>query len=187
MSVTRPLLTAGLLFLLTSCGYLSENPKAALEQQWLQQDPQIAEAVKQIREQGLAAVAGSAEAGTVAACVASRLAADPMGKLITVEGALVESAKVAQLLADIEQVFSQELSFDSVAALLEQGADAAAYAKTLVDQQGIEQALQTLKTLVSQTQQFASKDLGGHLQALISTCRAYEVEETTPAADASKT
>ena len=66
MSVTRPLLTAGLIFLLTSCGYLSENPKAALEQQWLQQDPQIAEAVKQIREQGLAAVAGSAEAGTVA-------------------------------------------------------------------------------------------------------------------------
>jgi hypothetical protein len=110
-----------------------------------------------------------------------------MGKLITVEGALVESAKVAQLLSDIEQVFSQELSFDSVAAMLEQGADAAAYAKTLIDQQGLEQALATLKTLVSQTQQFASKDLGGHLQALISTCKAYEVKETTPAADASKT
>lgn len=187
MSVTRPLFTAGLLFLLTSCGYLSENPKTALEQQWLQQDPQIAEAVKQIREQGLAAVAGSAEAGTVAACVASRLAADPMGKLITVEGALAESAKVAKLLADIEQMFSQELNFNSVAALLEQGADAAAYAKTLIEQQGMEQALATLKTLVAQSQQFASQDLGGHLQALISTCKAYEVPTEAPADAANKT
>lgn len=187
MSITRPLFTAGMLFLLTSCGYLEENPKTALEQQWLQQDPQIAEAVKQIREQGLAAVAGSAEAGTVAACVASRLAADPMGKLITVEGALVESAKVAKLLADIEQVFSQEMSFDSLASMLEQGADVAAYAKTLIDQQGLEQALATLKGLVEQSQQFASKDLGGHLQAVISTCKAYEVTETTPEAAANKT
>lgn len=184
---TRPLITATLLFFLTSCGYLSENPKAALEQQWLQKDPQLAEAVKQIREQGLAAVAGSAEAGTVAACVAGRLAADPMGKLITVEGALVESAKVAKLLADIEQMFSQELSFDSVAAMLEQGADAAAYASTLIDQQGVEQALQTLKTLVQQSQQFATQDLGAHLQALISTCKSYEVQESTPAAAANKT
>ena len=187
MPMTRPLITAGMLFLLTSCGYLAEDQKAALEQQWLQQDPQIAEAVKQIREQGLAAVAGSAEAGTVAACVASRLAADPMGKLITVEGALAESAKVAKLLADIEQVFSQELSFDSVASLLEQGADAAAYATTLIDQQGVEQALATLKTLAAQSQQFATQDLGGHLQTLISTCKAYEVTEPAPEAEAAKT
>ena len=54
---------------------------------------------------------------------------------------------------------------------------------TLIDQQGLEQALTTLKTLVAQSQQFASKDLGGHLQALISTCKSYETD-TPPAAAA---
>jgi len=187
MHKTRPLITASFLLLLTSCGYLSENPQTALEQQWLQKDPQLADAVKQIREQGLAAVAGSAEAGSMAACVAERLAADPMGKLINVEGALVESAQVAKLLADIEKMFSQELSFDSVAGLLEQGADAAAYAKTLIDQQGIEQALASLKTLTEQSQQFASQDLGGHLQALISTCKSHEVPPAAAEDNANKT
>ena len=179
MSVTRPLFTAGLLFLLTSCGYLSENPKAALEQQWLQQDPQIAEAVKQIREQGLAAVAESAEAGTVAACVASRLAADPMGKLITVEGALAESAKVAQLLADLEQLLQQDFSFEQLASTLEKGAAAAAYAKTLIDQQGLEQALQTLKQMVSASSAVAQQDLGAHLQSLLQSCQTAAPAETT--------
>lgn len=175
MRVLRGALAASVLLSVSACGYLAEDPKVALEQEWLAKDAEIAAAVAQIREQGLAAVANSAEQGAVATCVASRLAADPMGKLITVEGALVESAKIATLLANIEQFFSQEFDLASVASLFEQGADAAAYAKTLIEQQGVEQALQSLKTLVEQSQQFASQDLGGHLQALVSTCKSYEV------------
>jgi hypothetical protein len=167
----RPIVALSVLVSMTGCGYFSEDPKNAAEQQWLLQQPEIATAIAQIREQGLQAVAQSAESGTVAACVASRLTADPMGKLISVEGALVESAQVAKLLADMEQLFSQEMSLNSVASMLEQGADAAAYAKTIISQQGFEQALQTLKTLAQQSQNFATQDLGGHLQQVISNCQ----------------
>lgn len=167
----RPIVALSVLVSMTGCGYFSEDPKNAAEQQWLLQQPEIATAIAQIREQGLQTVAQSAESGTVAACVASRLAADPMGKLISVEGALVESAQVAKLLADMEQLFSQEISLNSVASMLEQGADAAAYAKTIISQQGFEQALQTLKTLAQQSQTFATQDLGGHLQQVISNCQ----------------
>ena len=167
----RPLLALSVLVAMTGCGYLGEDPKNAQEQQWLMQDPEMAKAIAQIREQGLQAVAQSAESGTVAACVAKNLAADPMGKLISVEGALVESAQVAKLLADMEQLFSEEISLNTVTSMLEQGADVAAYAKTLISQQGFEQAMQTLTTLAQQTQNFATQDLGGHLQEVISSCK----------------
>jgi len=102
--------------------------------------------------------------------VATTLAADPVGRLISVEGALVESAKVSQLLADLQQVMEQDVSLDQVAALLQRGADAAAYAKTLIEQQGLEQALQTLKQMMIASQQFAQQDLGAHLQQLLASC-----------------
>lgn len=171
MSMFRPLLTFSVLLSVSGCGYFGENPKSAAEQQWLLQDPEMAQAIAQIRDQGLDAVAKSAESGTVAACVATQLAGDPMGKLISVEGALVESAQVAKLLADMEQLFSQELSLNSVTSMLEQGADAAAYAKAIISQQGFEQALQTLKTLAQQSQTFATQDLGGHLKEVINRCK----------------
>ncbi len=157
-------------FLLTSCGYLAGDEKQQLEQAWLAKDQQLQQAVEQIRSQGLEAVAKSAEAGSVASCVATSLAADPVGSLISVEGALVESAKVAQLLADLQQVMEQDVSLEQMAGLLQRGADAAVYAKTLIEQQGLEQALQSLKQMVIASQQFAQQDLGAHLQQLVSAC-----------------
>lgn len=162
------LVPATLSFFLTSCGYLAGDEKQQLEQAWLAKDQQLQQVVEQIRSQGLDAVAKSAEAGSVASCVATRLAADPVGPLISVEGALVESAKVSQLLADLQQVMEQDLSLEQMAALLQRGADAAAYAKTLIEQQGLEQALQSLKQMVVASQQFAQQDLGAHLQQLLS-------------------
>lgn len=179
------MLPATLAFLLASCGYLESNPKAELEQQWLQQDAQLQAVVEQIRTQGIATVQQSAEAGTLAACVAQRLSVDPVGALINVEGALVESAKVAQLLADVNNILQQEISIDQLASVLQQGADAAAYAQSLIQSQGVEQALATLKTMVAQSQQFAQQDLGAHFKTVLNDCK----QQTTPekAAEATST
>jgi mannitol-specific phosphotransferase system IIBC component len=155
---------------------LAGDEKQQLEQAWLAKDQQLQQAVEQIRTQGLEAVAAGAEAGSVASCVATTLAADPVGRLISVEGALVESAKVSQLLADLQQVMEQDVSLDQVAALLQRGADAAAYAKTLIEQQGLEQALQTLKQMMIASQQFAQQDLGAHLQQLLASCPTKQAE-----------
>ncbi|HCU65961.1 MAG TPA: hypothetical protein DF774_09400 [Rheinheimera sp.] len=177
--VHRYTLPVLLSFFLTSCGYFSADPKQLAEQAWLAKDQQLAEAVSQIREQGLDAVVASAEAGSVAACVAGKLTTDPLGKLISVEGALAESAKVAQLLADLEQLLQQDFSFEQLASTLEKGAAAAAYAKTLIDQQGLEQALQTLKQMVSASSAVAQQDLGAHLQSLLQSCQTAAPAETT--------
>ncbi len=80
---------------------------------------QLATVVQQIRERGLDTVLAQAEAGSVSACVATKLNADPLGKLISVEGALAESAKVTQLLADLEQLLQQDFSFEQLATTLE--------------------------------------------------------------------
>jgi hypothetical protein len=170
------LVPATLSFLLTSCGYLAGDEKQQLEQAWLAKDLQLQQAVEQIRTQGLEAVVKTAEAGSVASCVATSLAADPVGSLISVEGALVESAKVAQLLADLQQVMEQDVSLEQMAGLLQRGADAAVYAKTLIEQQGLEQALQSLKQMVIASQQFAQQDLGAHLQQLLSGCHTKPAE-----------
>ncbi len=172
------LVPATLSFLLTSCGYLAGDEKQQLEQAWLAKDQQLQQAVEQIRTQGLEAVANGAEAGTVASCVATTLVADPVGRLISVEGALVESAKVSQLLADLQQVMEQDVSLEQMAGLLQRGADAALYAKTLIEQQGVEQALQTLKQMAIASQQFAQQDLGAHLQQLLGTCHTKPAENS---------
>jgi hypothetical protein len=171
------MLPATLAFLLASCGYLESNPKAELEQQWLQQDAQLHAVIEQIRTQGIATVQQSAEAGTLAACVAQRLSVDPVGALINVEGALVESAKVAQLLADVNNILQQEISIDQLASVLQQGADAAAYAQSLIQSQGVEQALATLKTMVTQSQQFAQQDLGAHFKTVLNDCKQQTTQE----------
>ncbi len=121
-----------------------------------------------------------AEAGSVSACVATKLSADPLGKLISVEGALAESAKITQLLADLEQLLQQDFSFEQLASTLEKGAHAAAYAKTLLEQQGLEQALLTLKQMVQASKALAQQDLGAHLQQLLQSCQP----ETPPGPNA---
>lgn len=167
-------------FFITSCGYFSADPRQAAEQAWLAQEQQLATVVQQIRERGLDTVLAQAEAGSVSACVATKLSADPLGKLISVEGALAESAKVTQLLADLEQLLQQDFSFEQLASTLEKGAHAAAYAKTLLEQQGLEQALLTLKQMVQASTALAQQDLGAHLQQLLQSCQPETPTAPTP-------
>ena len=165
------LLSTTAVVLLSGCGYFGGDEKQQLEQAWLAQDPQLQQVVEQIRSRGLDVVAQSAAAGTVSACVTEKLMQDPLGKLVNVEGALVESAKVAELLGDLQKVMQQDISFDQVASLLQKGADAAAYAKSLIEQQGLDQALQSLKQMATASEQFAQQDLGAHFQQLLLECK----------------
>lgn len=157
---------------LSGCGYFGSDEKQQLEQAWLAKEPQLQQVIEQIRTNGIEAVNQSAAAGTVSACVAGKLSQDPLGKLVDVEGALVESAKITELLGELQNVMEQEVSFDQVASLLQKGADAAAYAKSLIEQQGLEQALQSLKQMVVSSEQFAQQDLGAHFQQLLLECKA---------------
>lgn len=166
------LLSVTAVVLLSGCGYFGGDEKQQLEQAWLAQDPQLQQVVEQIRSRGLDVVAQSAAAGTVSACVTEKLTQDPLGKLVNVEGALVESAKVTELLGDLQKLMEQEVSFDQVAGLLQKGADAAAYAKNLIDQQGLDQAIQSLKQMALASEQFAQQDLGAHFQQLLLECKA---------------
>ena len=162
-------------FLLTSCGYLSEDPQQQAEQSWLAQDEQLNAAINQIREQGINAVVASAEAGSVASCVAQNLQADPLGALVTVEGALAESAQIATLLNDLQGLLQEDLSFEQMSDLLQKSAKAAAYAKEMISQQGVEQALQSLKNMATASQAYASQDLGGHLKQVLKACSQTEI------------
>lgn len=173
MQSSRALFSGIALFLLTSCGYFSENKQQQAEQALLASDEQVAAAIALIREKGLDAVVASAEAGSTAACVAGRLAQDPMGKLITVEGALAESSRIADLLADIEKVMQTEPSLEQMAGLLQQGAAAARYASQLVKEQGVEGALNTLQTMASA--KLGEQGLGEHLQLVLASCKNYDV------------
>lgn len=160
------------LLLLGGCGYFGSDEKLQLEQAWLAQDPQLKQVVEHIRAKGIDVVAQSAAAGTVSACVAEKLKQDPLGKLVDVEGALVESAKVAELLGDLQRVMEQEVSIEQITSLLQKGADVTAYAKSLIEQQGLEQAIQSLKQMALASEQFAQQDLGAHFQQLLQECKA---------------
>ncbi|WP_372871489.1 hypothetical protein [Shewanella sp.] len=156
---------------LSGCGWFGNDERAALELAWLNRDVEIRQVIEQIRTQGLEAVASSAHAGSVAACVADRLDKDPLGKLATVEGALAESVPVNELLADLESLLSQELNFESASSLLQKGADIAAYAKVLIEEQGIAGASKSLAAMSTQAESYAQQDLGGHFQTLIEGCK----------------
>jgi len=184
MGVQKLFIPLGLAFSLSGCDFLGDNAKVKLEQEWLAQHRQLDDVVKLIREQGLDTVVATAEAGSVAACVASKLAADPVGQLVTVEGALVETAKITQLLADVQQLLEQEIDLMQLSNLLKQGAELTTYASTLLSQQGLEQALATLKQMALQSQGLAQENLGGHLQGVMESC---ENTAPAPAPEATKT
>ncbi|QYJ74476.1 hypothetical protein [Shewanella sp. FJAT-52076] len=169
--MTQKILTLALgALLMSGCGWFGGDEKAAMEQAWLARNAELQQAIEQIRAEGLDAVVMSAEAGSVAACVANKLADDPLGELVKVEGALVESARVAELLANVQSMMEQEFDLQNAAALLQQGADVAAYAKTLIEQEGLEGASQTLARMASEAQAFAGQDLGQHFKTLIGSC-----------------
>lgn len=175
MSSSRVLFGAMSLFLLTSCGYLAQDAQSKAEQEFLQKDQQVADVIEQIRTQGIEAVAKSAEAGSVAACVASRLATDPVGKLVTVEGALTEGARITELMAQLEQMLQSEPTLADLGNILEQGAAAARYASQLIRDLGFEGALAAIKQMAAEKNPLGQTALGEHFQLLIASCQSHQV------------
>lgn len=178
MSASRVLFSSLALFLLTSCGYLAEDKQTQAERVFLEKDQQIAAVIDQIREQGLEAVVASAEAGSVAACLASRLAADPVGKLVTVEGALAEGARITDLMAQLEKIAQSEPNLADLSKVLEQGAAAARYATELIQQLGFDGAFAAIKQMAQQNNPFGQAGLGEHLQLLIASCQSHQLTPT---------
>ncbi|TMN86613.1 hypothetical protein CWB72_19245 [Pseudoalteromonas phenolica] len=147
-----------------------ESSKAQIEQQYLSENQELKAAIDAIREQGLQAVATSAENGSVAACVAKNLDSDPMGALIEVEGALQDSADLAGLVETINSLTEQELSLETIGKLLQHGAETVDYLKTLLSQYELSE-LQTQLTHLLEQGQNKTQDVGQHLRELIEQCK----------------
>ncbi|WP_404390606.1 hypothetical protein [Pseudoalteromonas phenolica] len=147
-----------------------ENSKAQIEQQYLSENQELKAAIETIREQGLEAVAASAEKGSVAACVAKNLDADPMGALVEVEGALQDSADLAGLVETINSLTEQELSIETIGQLLQHGADTVDYLKTLLSEYELSELQSQLTSLLEQGQN-KTQDVGQHLRELIEQCQ----------------
>ena len=147
-----------------------ESSKAQIEQQYLSENQELKAAIDAIREQGLQAVATSAENGSVAACVAKNLDSDPMGALIEVEGALQDSADLAGLVETINSLTKQELSLETIGKLLQHGAETVDYLKTLLSQYELSE-LQTQLTHLLEQGQNKTQDVGQHLRELIEQCK----------------
>ncbi|MAD91103.1 MAG: hypothetical protein CMK64_15485 [Pseudoalteromonas sp.] len=147
-----------------------ENSKAQIEQQYLSENQELKAAIETIREQGLEAVAASAEKGSVAACVAKNLDADPMGALVVVEGALQDSADLAGLVETINSLTEQELSIETIGQLLQHGADTVDYLKALLSEYELSELQSQLTSLLEQGQN-KTQDVGQHLRELIEQCQ----------------
>ncbi|MFY8350391.1 hypothetical protein AAEU29_07630 [Pseudoalteromonas sp. SSM20] len=153
---------------LTACD-LAEDPKKALERQYFSEHQELQQVIEDIRTEGLSAVKQGAEAGTVAACVASKLDADPMGALIEVEGALQDSIDLSELLATLSNLSEQELSLESLPDLIRQGTDALTYVKHMLEQYDVNEIQQQAAELIANGQT-KTKDLGQHLRSLVEQC-----------------
>ncbi|MCG7554800.1 hypothetical protein [Pseudoalteromonas sp. Of11M-6] len=154
---------------LTACDML-EDSKAQIEAQYLSEHQELQQVVEQIRDKGIESVQASAEAGSVAACVANNLDADPMGALIAVEGALQESANLSDLLNSISRLSQQEISIEQFPDLLQQGADTVRYLRTLLEQYDLAELKQQASHLLEQGQT-KTQDVGAHLRTLIESCQ----------------
>ena len=153
----------------TGCDALQDS-KAQLEQDYLSHHQQLQQAITQIREQGIASVKASAETGSVAACVATQLDADPMGALATVEGALQDNANLGDILAAVENLSTQEISLEQLPELIQQGADTVRYLKTLLSEYDLSELKQQAADLLA-TGEAKSEDVGAHLRTLIESCQ----------------
>ncbi|WP_462174398.1 hypothetical protein [Pseudoalteromonas xiamenensis] len=164
----RLLLASGCLLALSGCDvFQTANNK--LEQQYLDQHPELQAAISTIRENGLNAVAKTAEKGSVASCVATKLESDPLGSLATVEGALQDSANLTDLFSAIAELSSQEISLDQIPNLLRQGAETLNYLRTLLSQYELAELKTKVTDFVDHTQ-IQSADVGSHLRNLIAQC-----------------
>ena len=160
--------------ILSGCGFIGSDEKQQAEALWLAKDEQLKLAVEAVRSQGIDAVIKGAEAGSVSACVAAKLSEDPLGELVSVEGALAESAQVAELIGSIQKLLVQDISFEQVAGLLQQGADAASYAKSLIEQLGVTGAIASMQQMALASEQYATQDLGGHFKQLLLECQSQQ-------------
>lgn len=154
--------------LLTGCDSF-EDPKAKLEQAYLAEHQELEAVVSQIREQGLNAVAKTAETGSLAACVAGKLDADPMGALVEIEGALQESVDLAQLVESISQLSEQEITLNNLSDMLQQGTDALAYVKHLLENSSVNELKQQLSDSLNNAQS-TSQDIGSMLRSHLESC-----------------
>jgi hypothetical protein len=174
LSKTRVLVIGSCLatgVVLSGCGFFGADEKQQAEALWLAKDEQLKSAIEAVRSEGIDAVIKSAETGSVSACVAAKLSQDPLGELVSVEGALAESAQVAELIGSVQKLLEQDVSFEQVASLLQKGADAASYAKALIEQQGVTGAIASMQQMAMASEQFATQDLGGHFQQLLLECQ----------------
>ncbi|PCK31770.1 hypothetical protein [Pseudoalteromonas piscicida] len=163
------ILASSITLMLSGCDVL-EDSKAQVEAQYLSEHQELQQVVEQIRDKGIASVQASAAAGSVAACVANNLDADPMGALIAVEGALQDSANLNELLNSISRLSQQEISIEQFPDLLQQGADTVRYLKTLLAQYDLTELKQQASVLLEQGQT-KTQDVGAHLRELIESCQ----------------
>ncbi|ALU44726.1 hypothetical protein [Pseudoalteromonas rubra] len=154
---------------LSGCDFLGDS-KTKIEQQYLANNQELELVIEDIRAHGLEAMSQSAEAGTLASCVAKQLNGDPMGAMIEVEGALQDSANLADLMDTITGLADQELSMESLPSLLQAGADTMSYLKTLLANYELSELQQQVQTLLEQGQS-KSEDIGTHLRNLVEQCQ----------------
>ncbi|MCG7536421.1 hypothetical protein [Pseudoalteromonas sp. OOF1S-7] len=154
---------------LAGCDFLGDS-KAQIEKQYLANNQELEQVIEDIRAQGLTAMSQSAEAGTLASCVVKQLNGDPMGAMIEVEGALQDSANLADLMDTITGLADKELSMESLPDLLQAGADTMSYLKTLLANYELAELQQQVQTLLEQGQS-KSEDIGTHLRNLVEQCQ----------------
>jgi hypothetical protein len=156
-----------LLLSLTGCDVF-ESSKNTIEQEYLSQNSDLKQIIKDIREQGLSAYKTTTQQGSMAACVAKQLDADPMGALIEVEGVLKDSADLSTLAKTIESLPDQSLSLDSIPNLLQQGADTVNYLRTLLSEYDLSELQEKIGQSIDSGQ---SQDIGAHLRGLVEQCQ----------------
>jgi len=171
MQVRNILAPVILMIGLTGCGYIEADDKQQLERAWLANNEQLQQVIEQIRSQGIEAVAKGAAIGSVAACVANKLESDPLGDLINVEGSLVESEAISDLMNELQELMDQDFSFEQMTSLLQKGADATVYAKQIIADQGVEKGMQYIQQMAESSHEFATQDLGGHFQQILRECQ----------------
>lgn len=153
---------------LTACD-LAEDPKKALERQYFAEHQELQEVIEAIRAQGIEAVKQGSEAGSVAACVAGKLDADPMGALVEVEGALQDSMDLSQFIETLSNLSEQELSLESLPDLIRQGGDVLTYVKHMLSQYDVAEIQQQTSELIANGKT-KTQDLGQHLRSLVEQC-----------------
>ena len=158
---------------LTGCDFLEsslESSKTEIEAQYLENNQTIKEAIETIRQQGLETVNQTAAQGSVAQCIAEKLANDPMGNLIQVEGVLQETESLNQFIEKIANFQEQELSLDNLSNLISQGTESLNYIGVLLETYTLEELQQQI-VAITQKGVDKTENIGTHLRDIVETCQ----------------